>query len=207
MVLALAFILFVVLVEMNGSVLRGLFIHGQLETSDWISIALVTVLSTYAAFVTLGSITRERTQALRLESAEAATASVAGFDEFLPSQLSVVAERARLVMVQAQNRAGSLYFFGILVAIIAVLVPVVAVYVYVGGTSMSAGDLESLSVLRFPDGQLPDGVTISIGRDWRVLLSGVSFGALFLATAGALFTQHRRQMENRHIAGTSGRLF
>ena len=55
--------------------------------------------------------------------------------------------------------------------------------------------IETVNELRGPNGELPSGLSIVAAKDWRVLVSGISFGLLFLAAAGALFAQHGRQTE------------
>ena len=113
----------------------------------------------------------------------------------LKAQLELTAERAKLLMLKAKARAGMLFSVGTGLTIISAFTPIVSIAVYVTFDPLPQTTLASLELLRTDSGELPAGLSISVAKDWRVLISGISFGFLFLAAATALFTQHRRQVE------------
>lgn len=131
----------------------------------------------------------------RIRVAEGRIEREAEFPEFLQDQLRVVAERARLVMVKAESRANMLYGVGTLLTVLSVVAPFVSVAVYITSSPLSSDTLTALESLRNDSGDYPSGITLSVQKDWRVLFSGVSIGFLFIAAAGAIFAQHRRQTQ------------
>lgn len=137
---------------------------------------------------------REDVQVRRVREVEEALKTELGFAEFFQAQLQFVAERARLLMIKAESRANRLYAIGTILTVISVFAPVASVLIYLNLDPLPSDLIETVNELRSPDGDFPDGLVISASKDWRVLLSGISFGLLFLAAAGALFAQNGRQM-------------
>ena len=135
------------------------------------------------------------TQQDRIREVETRVEQETEFPEFFQGQINLVAERARLVMVTAEGRANMLYGVGTLLTVLSVLVPFVAVAIYFASDPLSEQTVTTLQSLKKESGDFPDGISIDIQRDWRILLSGISFGFLFIAAAGAIFSQHRRQTQ------------
>ena len=128
------------------------------------------------------------------QEADAAQAEEKLFSELLAAELHTVTERMRLNMVTSQNRADNLYALGVFLMVASVFAPVVSAVVYLFTDPLGDATLQGLSTLRESfGGSLPDGLTVSVQRDWRLLLGGISFGFLFLAAARGLMTQHTRQ--------------
>jgi hypothetical protein len=134
-------------------------------------------------------------QQVRVVAAEQQVTTEKAFPDFLKDQLRLAAERGSLLMLRAEIRANRLYSIGTVLTVLSVLAPVGAVAVYASIEPLSAETLSVLRSLRGTNGLLPSGISVSVQRDWHILLSGISCGFLFLAAAGAIFGQHRRQME------------
>jgi len=134
-------------------------------------------------------------QEKKIRAAETKVEQEAEFPDFLQSQLKLIAERARLVMVKAEGRANILYGVGTVLTVLSVVVPFVSIAVYINMEPLNPEILAILEKLKISTGELPSGVSVSLQRDWHILLSGISFGFLFLAAAGAIFSQHRRQTQ------------
>lgn len=140
-------------------------------------------------------------QAARVDAAERQTHAPSEFPDYLKDQLNLTAERGRLLMVQAESRANMLYAVGTILTVLSVFAPLASIAVYATTDPLPADTISHLQSLRNAQGALPSGVSVSISRDWHILLSGISFGFLFLAAAGAIFAQHRRQMETYFTLG------
>jgi hypothetical protein len=134
-------------------------------------------------------------QEVRVVAAEQQVTTAQVFPDFLKDQLRLSAERGRLLMLRAEVRANRLYSIGTVLTVLSVLAPIGAIAVYASIQPLPAETLNVLRSLRGTNGLLPSGISVSVQRDWHILLSGISFGFLFLAAAGAIFGQHRRQME------------
>lgn len=161
------------------------------------AVAIVLILRFHHQYQTATQ--QVESQQTRVEEVEQQAEAEADFPTAFKAQLRLVAERARLLMVKAEARANMLYGVGTTLTVISVFAPVASIAVYVGLDPLPQSVLEALQSLRGENGELPTGISVSVAKDWRVLLSGISFGFLFLAAAAALFTQHRRQMETFFI--------
>jgi hypothetical protein len=161
------------------------------------------VLALLGAFVPFSQLLVVRSEATknvedqeqRVKEVEREAEKPQSFPEYFRAQLRVLAERARLLMVKAESRANLLYAVGTMLTVACIFAPLASVAVYSSADPLPVELLERLKDFRAGDGTLPKGITISVGKDWHILASGMSFGFLFLAAAGALFSQHRRQME------------
>lgn len=137
-------------------------------------------------------------EAARLDAEAAATETPesGNLQSFLETQLSDVVARSRESMVLADGRADRLFRIGVTLIVCALFAPAVSAVLYYSAEQISPSTLDALrAVAERTDGALPEGITMSLGRDWRVLIAGASFGFLFLAAAQAMLSQHRRQSE------------
>jgi hypothetical protein len=139
-------------------------------------------------------------QQQKVEAALATANQAVEFPEFFSAQVAVLAERMRGVLKAAEHRAQRLYLVGSMLAIASALAPVLTLATFVAVHPIDTSTVAALEELRATYGEYPPGLEVSAQRDWRVLLSGVSFGFLLLAAAGAIFSQHRRQVEMYQLA-------
>ena len=118
---------------------------------------------------------------------------------FLPAfqnQLQQLANRSQVLVNQAQSRADSLYRFATALTVVSCFVPLIAILVYLASDPLPKQLFDALDqLMKSNNGALPAGIAVNVSKDWRILLSGVSFGLLFLAAASALSAQFRKQSE------------
>ena len=153
----------------------------------WAGIGAGIALRTAVAALNRQQVAQARAEREAREAAD-------GFEVFLEKQLAAVTERERTNMLRADYRASLTYAVGVMMLVASVFAPVTSAYVYFRTDPLPAESLERLAELaNSAGGAIPAGVQINLGRDWRVLLGGVSFGFLFIAAATALMAQHSRQ--------------
>lgn len=140
-------------------------------------------------------------QANKVVIAEKRVGAEESFPDFLKDQLRLASERGCLLMVRAEVRADWLFSIGTFLTLMSVVAPVVAIGVYASIEPLSETTRQALEDWGATRGTLPAGITVSVERDWHILLSGITFGFLFLAAAGAMFAQQRRQMETMLTVG------
>ena len=131
----------------------------------------------------------------KIQEEEEFSKTVSTFSEHFESKLRLMGERARVFIIEAEARAKLLNVIGIWLAVFSVFAPVVSICIHIFSDPLPQGLINTIQELRNADGNLPPQITLSVSRDWRVLLSGVSFGFLFLSAAGVIFGHYRRQME------------
>lgn len=107
--------------------------------------------------------------------------------ELIEASLNVLTERARLTMLLAQNRANKLFIIGVILMIVSVFAPVVSTFLY-----LNSNPLEFIEKVPSIEGRTFE---VPIQRDWRILVSGISFGFLFLAAARGILKQEAQQRE------------
>ncbi|MDJ0910715.1 MAG: hypothetical protein QNI99_16055 [Woeseiaceae bacterium] len=177
-------------------------VGGSLGLSD--SVVRITVYAAIAGvpvaliagyFLNIFPVSLEQVQQQRIRDFEEQVRAEVNFPEFFQRQLQLVAERARLLTVKASSRSHSLFWMGTILTVMSVFAPFVSISIYLNLEPLPQEVVDGIERLRGTDGNLPSGIDVSIAKDWRVLVSGISFGFLFLAAAGALFAQYRRQME------------
>jgi hypothetical protein len=125
--------------------------------------------------------------------------------KYIDKILSLVIERDKLTMIKANGRSNYLFFIGTFLMILSVFAPIVTVGIYMTTEPISDNTISILKELKSQFGETPPIKDIINQKDWRILLSGVSFGFLFLASARALLRQESRQIStyinlNRRIS-------
>jgi hypothetical protein len=114
--------------------------------------------------------------------------------KYVDKILNLVIERDKLTMIKARGRSNYLFFIGTFLMILSVFAPVVTIGIYMTTEPISYETIEVLKNIKSQLGVVPSIKDIINQRDWRILLSGISFGFLFLAAARALLRQENRQI-------------
>lgn len=107
--------------------------------------------------------------------------------ELMEASINVLTERARLTMLLAQNRANKLFVIGVILMVVSVFAPVASTLIYLNSNPLEP--IEKVPGIEERAFELP------IQRDWRILVSGISFGFLFLAAARGILKQEAQQRE------------
>lgn len=123
------------------------------------------------------------------------TESDLGILDLLDRAIRLAITREEASMLRAEARANMLFRIGLIFMVASVLAPLFSASLYWRLDPLAASTVENLKSLRSALGSLPQGTTIAIQRDWRVLLGGISFGFLFLAAAAGLMKQQGRQTD------------
>jgi hypothetical protein len=157
--------------------------------------ALGAVLSRFSGRI----IERERESAIEEKEAQ-----IVRFEETPPAQedllqalrrhIKIAVRREEVSMLRAEARANNLFGIGRAFLIASILGPVAAALLYWWVDPITPDSVARFKELHQALG--PDafkGVTLTVSRDWRILLAGVSFGLLFLAAARGLLTQQAKE--------------
>ena len=125
--------------------------------------------------------------------------------KYIDKILNLVIERDKLTMIKAKGRSNYLFFIGTLLMILSVFAPIVTIGIYMTTEPISENTLTVLKHIKSELGVMPPIQNIINQKDWRILLSGISFGFLFLAAARSLLRQESRQIStyinlNRRIS-------
>ncbi len=107
--------------------------------------------------------------------------------DFIQAELMVVTERERLAMILAQSRSNRLYGIGIALMILSIFAPIASTGIYI-----SMDPLETLARLK-QHGIALTNLSSPPQRDWHILISGISFGFLFLAASRGILRQEEQQ--------------
>jgi hypothetical protein len=129
---------------------------------------------------------RLKTQGDAIESTQATTAGL--LDSAVPI-LENASDQQRLLLVKSEARLQRLYSLGTVLLVLSVLVPFVLVTIY-----LSTNTLDALAQL-IKAGVDPKTASEVARRDWHLLVAGVSFGLLFLASARAIVAAEARHRE------------
>jgi hypothetical protein len=114
--------------------------------------------------------------------------------ELLRGAIQKATDYESLTMAQAEARSRILFRFGAPMLVLALFAPVASYLLYTTTDNVTAlaRTLDDLGIEKST--VLTSEVIQTIGpRDWRILAAGFSYGALFLASAGALL-----KLESRH---------
>lgn len=114
--------------------------------------------------------------------------------KYIDKVLNLVIERDKLTMIKARGRSNYLFFIGTFLMILSVFAPIATIGIYMTTEPVSDNTLYLLKEIRSQLGVTPQVKDIISQKDWRILLSGVSFGFLFLASARSLLRQESRQI-------------
>jgi hypothetical protein len=147
-----------------------------------VMLAVLTVTAVVAARAEAKKVTAQEDKVKNLEAAPHGDLTLPGF---VQAELAVAIERERVSMLLAQSRSARLFTLGTVFIVLSLLAPLVAIMAYV-----ATDPVESLQKA------LASGIKVAnaenaLQRDWHILLSGVSFGFLFLAAAAGLLRQAR----------------
>lgn len=142
-----------------------------------------------------GIIVRQQEKVLetKIQELEKRAEEKASIADFIQAELNVISERERLTMIKSQSRAGKLFIIGTILMIISVFMPIVSTIIYVNIDPISKETIKSLIIIKKEIGTTPLNKSISVQRDWRILVSGLSFGFLFLAAARGILRQEAQQ--------------
>lgn len=108
--------------------------------------------------------------------------------------LSLASEREKLTMIRAQGRASTLFVIGTVLMVLSVFAPIISLAAYITTEPLANDTLTMIKAIKDQIGITPSFNDIVNQRDWRILLSGVSFGFLFLAAARGILRQEGQQM-------------
>jgi hypothetical protein len=158
---------------------------------------LAAVIS-YFNFVVNLATSSDQQQDEALRSAEKAADGISDYSHYCAKVIDVLADRTRAVMKKSEYRAARLYYVGSTLAVLSVFAPVSTFVMYHHATPLDERTIPVIHKMIGNGNSLPNGVTVAVQKDWHILLAGISFGFLFLAAAGAIFSQHRRQIEIYH---------
>lgn len=156
---------------------------------------IASIIALFTAFIAIKDFLQEKRKVKTQEAAieekikireEKATSKVSLID-FIKVELNVATERERLTMILAQSRSNRLYFIGIILMILSVFAPIASIFIYV--TMNPLEPIEQLKAL----GLAPTNISNLPQKDWHILISGISFGLLFLAAARGIFRQEEQQ--------------
>lgn len=114
--------------------------------------------------------------------------------KYIDKVLNLVIERDKLTMIKARGRSNYLFFIGTFLMILSVFAPILTIGIYITTEPLSVDMLNLLKEIKSQLGVTPQIKDIISQKDWRILLSGISFGFLFLASARSLLRQESRQI-------------
>ena len=115
--------------------------------------------------------------------------------DFLHRHLRHAIVREELTVLRSSKRANALYTMGFILLVISVACPVAAAVMYWRLEPISPNTVSKIAEIKKTLGEVPKDINLSVSRDWRVLLGGITFGFLCLAAARGLLAQQGREME------------
>jgi len=115
--------------------------------------------------------------------------------ELLDRAIRLAINREEATMLRAERRVDMLFRIGLLFLVASVVAPLLSASLYWNLDPLPTTTVQSLKDLRTTLGTLPENTTVQVQRDWRILLGGISFGFLFLASAAGLMKQQGRQTD------------
>ncbi|WP_425399578.1 hypothetical protein [Aeoliella sp.] len=156
----------------------------------------------FLAFIWIGVCSLVEYTGLDIRSAkESVEANKKELDKGLASDASFrdaavyFVRRARLredtTLQKALIRADHMYFWGVILMGIALLGPLGGAWIYWRVEPLTDIVVERIKELN----ATPSTVDVSVQRDWKVLLGGVSVGFLFLAAATAVLRQKTKEVQ------------
>lgn len=125
-----------------------------------------------------------------------ASSGALGFTDFFAKTLRAATERERLTMLRAEASAARFSFLGTVLMVLSVLAPLLSWGVYTSLEPLTSTSIQYLKQLRADTGFIPSGDAIAVGRDWHILLAGLSLGFLFVAAARGILRQESQQRMN-----------
>ncbi|HEY7645520.1 MAG TPA: hypothetical protein VH858_10845 [Hyphomicrobiales bacterium] len=118
-----------------------------------------------------------------------------GIKSILTKQLKLATAREELILLQAKSRADLLYRIGALFLIISIACPIAAAWLYWFIDPLTKETITQISELKNISPELPKDLNLAIGRDWHLLLGGITFGFLCLAAARGILGQQAKEMQ------------
>lgn len=164
------------------------------EITFWVGVIVLAMLVTFMALGKLQELITLRGQQTKIKELERAPKADLGLLTFIEQQLNLTIERERLTMLAAHTRAQRLASVGTIVLLLSLLAPLISTLTYVN-TVPTADEIRTAQAVTKDAKMTPDQLSKVLGPDWRVLLSGLSFGLLLLAAARGIMKQEQQQRE------------
>ncbi len=161
---------------------------------------LIYLLSVFlpAIFTWLQRLIELKKQKTKVERAEKFVKEEAEKQEtivkYIEAIINLANEREKLTMLRAQGRASVLFGIGTALMVLSVFAPILSWVAYLSTEPITDETIRLTKTLKEQLGIIPSYNEIAAQRDWRILLSGVSFGFLFLAAARGILRQEGQQM-------------
>lgn len=116
--------------------------------------------------------------------------------EILMRDLRAATVREEIILFQSKSRGDLLYRIGSFFLVLSIMCPIAAAWLYCTIDPIPQATIDKIVELKKSLTELPKELSISVGRDWHLLLGGITFGFLCLAAAKGILAQQAKEMSN-----------